>query len=280
MIFDPNFSMKKIILVLLVIFSISHSVNGQTYEWVSKGEYEEKNIDVWDINPLEELIYAKGRTLYKLNNNFEVTFTQGEQGFGLVTAIDARHSLNTLVFSEDQQFLGVVDNTLSFQEGKIDLAELSVDYGTHVCYSDQSHRFWVYDEQNSRLLRFDGVKASKKQIEISNLAAITQNSVPTTLKESQNQLLVFYQGDGVFVFDFYGSLLRKFEDVEAKQISATEKYIYFLRTKHLVRVDRVTGEKVKIDLPYSSILDFRVFGNNVYFKDKTGIKKYSLIRKK
>jgi len=271
--------MKKIVAVLIMLFVFVLNAIGQTYEWTLKEEYHEENIEAWDINPLEEIIYSKGRTLYKLNNNFELVFTQSEQGFGVISIIDARHSLNSLVFSENQQVIGIVDNTLSFQEGKIDLADLSVDYATHVCYSDQSKRFWVYDEQNSRLLRFEGVKTSKQQIEISNLTAITQNSIPSSIKESQNQLLLFYKGDGVFVFDLYGSLIRKFEDVQAKQISTTEKYIYFLRPKQLIRVNRVTGDSIEVDLPSSAILDFKVFGNTVYFKDKKGIKKYSLIRK-
>lgn len=272
--------MRKLIYILFTVASLSYSLKGQTSNWVKEGEFLQKNIDIWDITPLEELIYSKGRTLYKLNANFELMFTQGEQGFGVISEIDASHSLNTLVFSENQQFLGIVDNTLSFQEGKIDLATLFIDYATHVCYSDQSHRFWVYDEQNSRLLRFDGVKSSSKQIEISNLAAITQHNEPTRIKESQNQLLIFYEGDGVFVFDFYGSLIRKFEDAQAKQMYPTERYIYFLRSENLLRVERITGEKVEMELPYKGIIDFRVFGSYVYFKDKRGITKYSLIRMK
>src|SRR5690554_6355241 len=149
--------MKKIVAVLIMLFVFVLNAIGQTYEWTLKEEYHEENIEAWDINPLEEIIYSKGRTLYKLNNNFELVFTQSEQGFGVISIIDARHSLNAFVFYANQEVIGIVDTTLSFQEGKIDLADLSVDYATDVCYSEQSKRLSVHDEQHYELLRLQGL---------------------------------------------------------------------------------------------------------------------------
>jgi len=268
--------MQKFILFIALIFW-SLIASGQKYSWNKLLEYNEKNITAWDINPLEEIVVASKYNLQLLNADFKLLFTQSDKSFGSITEVDARHSLKTLVFSASQQMLGIVDNTLSFQEGKIDLSDLEIDYASHVCDSDLSNRFWVYDELNSRLLRFEGVKASQKQLEISNLAGMTQQAEPTFIRESLNQLILFYKGSGVFIFDFYGSLIRYHSNKLALQVSSTEKYIYILTDKEIIRIERGEDNRIRIELPYEGIQDFRIYGNNVYFMDKHGIKKYSLI---
>lgn len=267
------------IYLVLVLYSSFYSF-GQDYSWKLLNSYVHPNIEAWDINPLEELIVSSKGSLHKLDTNFQVVFTQSKKEFGDISKIDARHSLKTLLFSENQQMLVFVDNTLTFQEGKVDLSSLSVDYATQACYSDHPNRFWIYDEQDARLFRFEGIKSSVKNTEISNLSAITLESFPTSIVESQNQLLLFYKGSGVFIFDYYGSLLRKYDFPKVLQIYPTENHIYLLRKNELMRVHRRTGAELTISLPIKGVEDFRVFGDAVYFKDKTGVKKYSLFQEK
>jgi len=269
--------MKTVIPSLFLIFFISLNLLGQSYTWKLENSYANKNIEAWDITPLEEVIVSKQGSLYKLDTNFQEAFTQSRKGFGTITKIDARHSMKTLLFSENQQMIGFIDNTLSFQEGKIDLAALNIGYGTLVCYSDQTSRFWVFDELNARLIRFEGIKSSVARSEISNLMTITYNDMPSYMVESQNQLFLFYQGADIFVFDFYGSLLRRYTYKLAIQIYPTEKYLYILKKNTIVRVNRKTDQEETIMLPKKGIEDLRVFGNAVYFKDKNGVNKYSLI---
>lgn len=269
--------MYKLFAFALFFMVYTSNVYAQSFSWELKETYKQKNIDTWDITPTEEVVVSSGRTLYKLGSNFEVLFTQSNSAFGNITEVDAQHSLKMLVFSENQQTIGIVDNTLSFQKGLIDLSSLDVGYATHACYSDQSERFWVYDEQNTRLLRFQGFKSSIKQVEVTNLVSITRESVPSLITENQNQLIIFYEGNGVFIFDYYGSLLKRIEDKEAIQVLPSGDYIYFLHADKLIRIHRKTGEEMQIDLPYTGILDLRIFENHIYFKDKAGIKKYSFI---
>jgi hypothetical protein len=270
-------------IIAIVFFSLlfsSASAFSQEYKWNLIKKYAHKNIEAWDINPMEELIISTQGTLHKLDTNFQVVFKQSKKEFGDISKIDARHSLKTLLFSKNQQMLGFVDNTLAYQDGKIDLATLNVDYATLVCYSDQTSRFWVYDQPNARLIRFEGIRSSVKRSEITNLTSITLQNFPTAIIESQNQLLLFYKGSGVFVFDYYGSLLRKFDYPEAFQVYPSGNFIYLLRKNEIIKVDRKSGEEFMIPLPILGIEDFRIFGNAVYFKDSSGVKKYSLIQAK
>ncbi|PWH85807.1 hypothetical protein [Brumimicrobium oceani] len=272
--------MKTLILSSLIIFQLAANSLAQTLEWKLEREYLNRNIEAWDISPLEELIISEQGTLHKLDTNFNLSFTQSRKGFGNISKIDARHSLKTLIFSENQQSIGFLDNTLSFQEGKIDLAQLSIGFATQVCYSDQTNRFWVFDEQNARLVRFEGVNSSVARSEISNLMAITYSDMPSTMVERQNQLFLFYEGVGLFVFDYYGSLIRKYPYESALQVYPTEKYLYILEKDSIVRFNMKLNKEESVTLPKEGIEELRVFGNKVYLKDKKGVSKYSLIRLK
>ncbi|RFC55424.1 hypothetical protein [Brumimicrobium aurantiacum] len=264
------------ILYLFLLFT-PFLVNSQTLCWKLEQSFQNSEIEAWDITPLGEIVYSKGGNLFKLDTNLNQAFTQSRKDFGLITKIDARHSLKALLFSENQQMIGFVDNTLAFQEGKVDLASVGIGYGTHVCYSNQTNRFWVYDEQNARLVRFEGIQSTVAQSEISNLMNITYSNELVSMIEKQNQLFLFYEDQGVFVFDYYGSLLRKFDTKEALNIYPTEKFLYILEKKDIIRLNIKSGVEERIALPQSDIIDLKVFGNVVYFKLTNGISKYSLI---
>lgn len=272
--------MKLFVLFLYGLMLSGFNIDAQDdATWKLTGNYTQSDIKSWDIDPLGNLIVSAHGILYKIDTDFTVLFTQSKNSLGDITKIDSRHSLKTLLFSEDQQILKFIDNTLTFQQGEIDLASLDVGFASLVCYSDQSEKFWVYDEQNSRLLRFKGFSSAVKSIEVSNLSSITGQHFPASIEENQNQLFLFYKENGVFIFDYYGSLIQKIDDTLALKVHPTEDYIYILRDKTMVKMDRKTGERQSIALPIDGIVDFRIFENEVYFKVESGIKKFSLLDK-
>lgn len=272
--------MRTLTLLFFGFIIASFNIEAQnSLTWKLVGNYKESNIKAWDIDPVGNLILASKESLYKIDTDFKVLFTQSRSSFGDITKIDARHSLKMLLFSEDQQMLEILDNTLTFQEGGTDLANLSVGFATLVCYSGQSKRFWVYDEQNTRLIRFKGLSSIVKSIEISNIASITRQYSPLSIEENQNQLFLFYKGGGIFIFDYYGSLLQKIEDQKALRVHPTENYIFILRENEMVKISRKNGEKSSIELPIEGIKDFRIFEDDVYFQVDSGIKKFSLPEK-
>ncbi|MBW7868147.1 MAG: hypothetical protein H3C31_07475 [Brumimicrobium sp.] len=270
--------MKKVKWIYVILCCIYASLLSaqEINDWKLVHSYSNKNISAWDVNPLSQIILASHSKIFKLDTNFQITFTQSDASFGNVSILDAAHSLKTLAFSENNQMLGILDNALTFQEGKADMSYFQISSATFVCYSEQSQRFWIYDEDNSRLVCFQGVKSNQKQSEITNVSGITGNVAPTSLLEKNHQLFLFYQGDGVFLFDYYGSLIRKYEEKQAIQIYPTDKFIYLLYPEYLVRLDRETDERKEVTLPTKGIQEFRVMEKFVFFKDKSGIKKYYL----
>lgn len=271
--------MKYLNNILFVVVFFSVQVQAQNWTWKREQSYANNHIKVWNVNPINQVIFTSGGSIYKLDTNFKVMFTQSDKDFGAISKIDASHSLKTLVFSEDQQMVGVLDNTLTFQEGKLDLSQIDVGYATQVCYSNQSRRFWIYDEVNSRLIRVEGVNASSVQSEISNLQGMIHESSSPIIEENNHQLFLFYPGSGLYIFDYYGSLYRKIEDKKAIAMEATANAVFFLRPDVIIRINRTTGDKEEIHLPIQGVSDFRINGKAVYLKNNKGIEKYFLIRK-
>jgi hypothetical protein len=258
---------------LLVTLCIINLCWSQT-QWSLKNTYLNDDIIAWDVDPMGKVIISKSDVLIKLDTSFKVQFSQSNKRFGDISKIDARHSLKTLVFSRDQQLVGFIDNTLTFQEGIKELSEEGISYATDVCYSGQTNRYWVYDADNSRLVLFDNSVGNAS--EINNLASITRASEPTSIIESHNQLILFYKGIGVYIFDYYGTLIRFIDDKKMEAVHTSKDYLYFVEEGQMIRLNLKTLNRISLTLPTTDITEFRIFENFVFFKTSAGIKKYFL----
>lgn len=258
-----------------LIIVLTQILFGQESNWKLEHFYKSKAIDAWDVDPMGKVILAEQDVLIKLDTSFSIQFTQSTKQLGEVAVLDAAHSLKTLVFSEQQQYVSFVDNTLTFQEGIKDLTKYGVAYATNVGYSNQSNRFWIYDGDNAQLLLID--ETGKQISTINNLSSITGALQPKDLFERNNELLLFYEGVGVFFFDYYGSLISHFPISNAQAVHFTREYLYFVVENTVVRIDRKTDEKQVFELPDKNIKGIRVHGNAIYLAVSGGIKKYSLI---
>lgn len=264
--------MKSSFVFILIFFTMNLAWTQST--WTLKQSYTNNDIIAWDVDPMGKVIVSKRDVLIKLDTSFRVQFSQSNKRFGEISKLDARHSLKTLVFSKDQQLVGFIDNTLTFQEGIKELSQEDISYATDVCYSGQTNRYWVYDADNSKLVLFDNSLGNKT--EINNLAAITGAAEPTSFFESHNQLILFYKGIGTYIFDYYGTLLRFIDDEKMEAIHTSKNFLYYIEEEQMFRLNLVTLNKISIALPVQDITEFRIFENFVFFKNSKGIKKYFL----
>lgn len=259
----------------LLFAFLSWSLVGQQKSWKLEHFYKSDDIDAWDVDPMGKLIVAERDVIVKLDTSFAVQFTQSTKQLGEVASLDAAHSLKTLVFSEMQQYIAFVDNTLTFQKGNKDLTNYDIAYATNVGYSNQTNRFWVYDGDNSQLLLID--ETGNQISTINNLSSITGASQPKELFERNNELLLFYEGVGLFFFDYYGTLISHFPMVDATAVHFSKEEIYFVVEKGIVKVNRKTNKKERFILPDDDIRSIRVYGKAIFIEVPKGIKKYSLI---
>lgn len=260
--------------ITLLFFLIINSVCGQEKVWVLQSEHSIQNVDCWDVDPMGKVIYSKKDVLIKLDSNFMVLFRQSLKGFGTISDIDARHALKTLIFSEDQQSIAFLDNTLTYHQSVKDLSISNILYATNVSYSAQSNRYWVYDVDNTKLMLFDEMRNQPSVIE--NLAGILGSLHVDMVREMENYLLILDKSKGVYIFDYYGSMIDFIETVRVLNVALNNGFVYYLTAEKLVRFDLRTRDEVLIDLPIPGVIDFRILGSYVFLQSDDGIKKYLL----
>lgn len=246
---------------------------GQTENWKLIHEYEVSNLYAWDVDPMGKLIFAQRDAITKLDSSFQIQFTQSVKGFGNISKIDARHSLKTLLFSEEQQSIAFMDNTLTFKDSK-DLSLIDISFATHASYSAQTSRYWIFDGDNSKLVMHDDAK-NKTQV-IENLSGTLGSLHLEELFEIENILFLFDLSKGVYLFDIYGSMIDFFETDLAKSIHYADGNLFYTTKTELVKINAKNRVETRIQLPIQSIKNFRVLDNYVFFETDKALKKYLL----
>lgn len=264
--------MKRNLFIAFFIFAFIQ-VYAQSESWKLLNKYEVKDIDSWDVDPMSKLIFSKNDVVIKLDTNFQIQFRQSIKRFGTVTEIDARHALKTLIFSEDQQAVAFMDNTLTLHNDIKDLSKLNVAYGKYISYSGQSNRYWVFDGDNSKLVLYDDARGVNVQV-MENLAGSLGFYEIDALFEIENKLFLFVKGDGVFIFDLYGSLIDKVPSADAKAIHFEDDKLYFLTDKKLLRINLKNRKERYLTLPIENVINFKVLGGYIYLLGDDGFYKY------
>jgi hypothetical protein len=263
----------KYVIILFALFATSF-IFTQDKEWILQQEYTIQEIDCWDVDPMGKLIYANEDVLIKLDSNFQVLFRQSLKEFGNISDIDARHALKTLIFSENQQTIAFLDNTLTYHQSVKDLSISNVSYATKASYSAQSTRYWLYDVDNTKLIMFDEVRNQPSVIE--NLAGILGTLSVDVVREMENYLLILDKTKGIYVFDYYGSMIDFIETDAALNVAINKGYLYYLTKENLVRFDLRARDELRLNLPSEGVIDFRILGNYIFLQSADGIKKYLL----
>jgi hypothetical protein len=248
----------------------------QEFSWSMKNFHPIKNVDAWDVDPMGKVIYSVNDVLIKLDSNFAVLFKQSVKGTGVINEIDARHALKTLAFSEEQQMVFFLDNTLTPHQNSKDLSVINSAYVTKVSYSAQSSRYWAYDGDNSKLIMVDEQRAQPTTIE--NLAGILGTIEVNQLMEIENMLLVFDASKGVYLFDYYGSMVDFIEVTGAENVHFSRGDLYYLANDVITQVNLRSRKMVDLPLPISGVHRFRILGNYIYLESPDGIRKYLLKR--
>lgn len=124
---------------------------------------------------------------------------------GRIHSIDAFYSLKPLLFSREQGLLAMLDNTLSLQT-TVDLSRGGYPQVTLACASVQN-AYWLFDDREMSLVRVDA--QLRKLADTGRLDQLLGMSVrPQAMLEFENWLYVNVPGEGILVFDLFGTYAR------------------------------------------------------------------------
>ncbi len=227
----------------------------------------------WDVDELGNIIIVEANQLKKYDPKGNLLFTQSIKNVGKITKLDARNPMKILFFSEDQQLVGVLDNSLTFQGESFDLSTYGLSYVQAFSSSFQNNKFWVYDQDNSKLELLS--TNNKQSVKVENLKSLLGFNEVTQLIEESNFLYLFDKTKGIYKLDNYGNLVDFIAIQTGSYISVEKNIIYVLCGNEIQAYSEKESTPLVLSLPNQDIVQFKKQGAYFYFLEKNKLSKFS-----
>ena len=247
----------------------------QDFSWKSVNTYSFKGESIWSVDGLENVYIAAQRKLTKYDSAMVVKFSQSISALGPMTQLISINPMKLVYFSEQQQTMCFLDNTLSQMDKCVELGDLAIDNATQVSESVQPNKIWIYDNLNSRLLLVSLDRTYQTQ-EVGNIRGILGLEDVSRMMERNSRLLLLDKQKGVYVLDLYGSLLSYYEDPSIIDVDANEQMLFLLHQNQLEIRPFNSDQSYLIDLPLNGIMSFAYRNHFFYFETGKGVHKFRL----
>lgn len=241
----------------------------------SKSIHFKDKIENWSVDNIGNLIVQQGNTLVKIDSTGKQVFTQSIKSLGEISQIATINSMKVVLFSEEQQCICLLDNTLTIN-GKCKYLE---DYGLRnakfIATSNRPNLIWIFDQFNSTIFLVDIIKDKIIQ-KVENFAGLAGIKSEITSMEEHNNKLYLQDATTIFEFDQMLSWSNSF----TKQASCNVfwwNYIIGFENKTLTFTSITINEIEKKELDFEeSFKQLKVNGNNFYFSGDKKITKFKV----
>jgi hypothetical protein len=262
-----------ILFLLFISSSLSFCCLGQ-FELKERSRITQTKPD-FRVDELGYFTFFTKDRIEKNDTNGVLLFKQSVKLLGKIDCIDVSNPMRPMVFFKEQQVVAFFDNTLTPHQQITRLSDLDISYATLACYSNQSNRFWIYDQDNSKLIQFN--QELKKMIETQNLAGLLALDNPIQLLERNNILYLVDENKGVYLFDMYGTFIEFVEITGVEWIQADENTLYYIQDAHLWSLNRRTKNKFKIALKETFSPYFQYSKKKFYFALEKNLIVYEIL---
>lgn len=220
-------------------------------------------IDTWTIDGQNNLFVVSENNIQKKAINGEQRFNQTFKSLGDIQSISPINAMKILVFSDVQQSIAIVDNTLSQQGDIIDLSELGFSNVVFICASNRPNLIWVFDQFRSSLNLVDFQKSQILQ-SIQNVE--TKGNSILDMKEYQDHLYVLFSDGMMNRYDFLLNFSGTYALENCQQFGFWNQQIVCLdknaTSLHFIPVDLRASER-KPDLQMDRSISSFIFQGNL-----------------
>lgn len=260
--------------------TLLHNGDTLTYSWSLEHQFKMSSNDIWSVDKLENVYISDGESIKKYDSTGVLKFQQSIKSFGQVTQLAPVNSMKLIYFSQEQQTLCFLDNTLTATEDCIDLADYEIYNAEWIATSTRPELLWVYDNVNSTLKLISLKSLGEVNLEIVNVMGILGLNSMDKILEAGQYLYVFDASKGVYQLDFYGGLLNKWDSVGETTIAADqESHLFRLRGNEILTQGLLQGsseEQAIFNLPDADISEIQIMGTHLYFRTSETVHKYTL----
>lgn len=253
--------MRARLFFLFVVFLVQNSfAQDLCFQWKISCD----SLSIWSVDNLNNLIVQENGTLNKYSSKGQKTSEQSIKQTGDFISVDGGNGLKIGGFSIEQQQICFFDNTLTLQNECVDLSDFEISTASAFCMSEQTDKFWVYDEMKSELsLMTLRTNQQQKLDNIRNLSALTE---VLRITEFNNQLYLFDRNH-ILVLDLFGSFLKDIEiDLNGiLDFQIAEEFLFILNKDNTFEaINLITKERISIKFNVEHAQRF-VYKNGFYY---------------
>lgn len=262
-------------IALLLVALKGHS---QESVWTFVQDYPIEKEAVWTVDGIGNVIVTNRDQLKKYGTDGKIMFEQSQKSFGRINTVELFNTLKLVCFSEEQQTLCFVDNSLTVMDQCIELSDYNVLNATFFATSGQSNKIWVFDQVNStiQLITLNGLNQNQ---ETKNLSGILDADNIVQMVEIENKLFFVDKEKGVYIFDLYGTLIQRIDRIGVKWIQFSGDNALMLIDDQLEIYNIRNMAEQRIRIPLDQVSRFQLSGEFVFFESDGMIKKYEFLLK-
>ena len=261
--------------LFILILLVGHS-NAQIFSWKKLNEVPLPLLcEFWEVDGLGNYYFANQQQLEKFNAQGKLLYQTSTKKQGDINQLIYINALKMIVFSEIQQQICTLDNTLTNNGNCLSFENIGLQSVKLIANSNRPNLIWLYDEYNAGLYLFDYVNNKIIQ-SVTNLTSIVGLRNVKQLIEIESNLYVLDAQGKIIVFDLF--MNQKFGfTISGEQLHNGEKSISVLENNKL-SIYSLMGEVLfSLDLPIETEV-FSVVGNYYYIQNKNKIIKFELKR--
>jgi len=267
--------MKRILALLLLVFVFGVTAQDSTgIRLVEKSKMALDSAAYWNMDIIGNHFIANNGTISKIDSTGKVRYTQSIRAYGETAELVSINTMKLIHFSEEQQTICFLDNTLTSTEDCIELAEKDIFNATYISASSQPDRLWVMDQLNSTLYQL-AIMGNAPTREVGNLSGMLNFGSVKQIKEASTKLFLL-TSEGVFVLDIYGSLLYTIRNKNIDYFDANESSIYLLSNGKLEIHHQRTGASTLIQIPVPDVFQVKIVNGSLFARTPKNVHKFEL----
>ena len=258
---------------LLFGLLLTNIVFGQT--WVLEKELVLKDSTYhWTSDEWGQLYQWKDNTIWLQQNQNSTPFQETFKILGEITDIQAISGLRALVYSEGQQMMGVIDNTLQLKEGLLAFFDFDFSNITQVAIGNRPDFTWLFDQYRERLILLNINTAQAVQV-VDNCFGGIQDAQIVQFFEYQQNLICLLSDGRYFEFDRNLTLVKKLTLVPGLTLFGYQNEIW-LQDQNWIEKLKPSFQASRIELPFQNYQQLQVLQDRFYFQQGQKISVYRL----
>lgn len=261
--------------ILAPILFILIGFHSMAQTWILEKELMLKDSTYhWTSDEWGQLYQWKGNTVWLQNEQNRQPFQETYKILGDISDIQPINGLCGLLFSENQQMLGLVDNTLQLQEGIIAFYELDFSSISKIAASSRPDFIWIFDQYRERLILYNFKQAEVIQI-VDNCFGDSKDAQIVQFFEFQQNLICLLSDGRYFEYDRNLTLVKKLTLAPGLTLFGFQNEIW-LQDQNYIEKLKPSIHSGRIELPTPSYQQLQVLQDLFYFQQGQKIKVFRL----